>query len=324
LTGTISVAMCTFNGERFLRQQLESIASQERRPDELVVCDDGSSDSTNAILADFAQRAPFSVRIVRNCETLGSTKNFEKAIGLCGEEFIALCDQDDVWEPNKLARLMESMADTSMAGVFSDAQLIDVDAQMARRLWQLHRFDFKRPDDLSRDAAVRLLLKHDVVTGATLMFQASVRDLLFPIPAPWVHDGWIAWMLVLYRRLTFVAEPLVRYRVHPEQQLGVGRVGRKRVIQHGDNRLKFAAMATQFEALRNRWIARPGERFEEYLALIENKIAFLRRRSQLPRNPVDRARAVLGLAPSYAKFARGLSSMRSDLFLPSEGATCWR
>jgi glycosyltransferase involved in cell wall biosynthesis len=322
LTGTISIAMCTFNGERFLREQLESIASQERLPDELVVCDDGSSDSTNTILADFAQLAPFSMHIVRNRETLGSTNNFEKAISLCGGEFIALCDQDDVWEPNKLARLTESMADTSVGGVFSDAQLMDVDARpKAKRLWQLHRFDFQRPDDLSRDAAVRLLLKHDVVTGATLMFQASIRDLLFPIPAPWVHDGWITWMLVLYRRLTFVAEPLVRYRLHPEQQLGVGR---KRGIQHGDNQLKLAAVATQFEALRDRWIARPGERFEEYRALIDNKIAFLRRRSQLPRNPVERARTVLSLAPSYAKFARGLSSMRSDLFLPSEGVTCWR
>lgn len=323
VTGRISVAMCTLNGQRFLGEQLESIAAQTKLPNELVVCDDGSSDLTDSILLDFAQRAPFPVRSVRNEKRLGSTKNFEKAIGLCEGEFIALCDQDDIWESNKLGRLVKSLGDSGAGGVFSDAQLVDANGRPAqKRLWQLHKFDFRESIEFSRDAAIRLLLKHDVVTGATLMFRASVRNFVMPIPAPWVHDGWIAWMLVLYSQLTFVAEPLVRYRVHREQQLGVGRRGGQAGVRRGDDRPKFAAMATQFEALRDRWVARPGGQFDEYLALIENKIAFLRSRSQLPSNPMERARAVLSLAPSYKKFARGLSSMRNDFFLSSEGVTC--
>ncbi len=322
MNGKISVAMCTFNGENFLLEQLESIARQKRLPDQLVVCDDGSLDSTGEILQNFARRAPFAVRTHRNQERLGSTKNFEKAIGLCDGDFIALCDQDDVWEPTKLERLLEGIADSSIGGVFSDATLVDAYGRsLGRRLWQIHRFHLGQEGDLSREAAIRLLLKHDVVTGATLMFRASIRELLLPICDLWVHDGWIAWMLILYSRMAFVAEPLVRYRVHARQQLGIGRQGsERRLVGLGDRR-KLTVMATQFEALRDRWIARPGERFEECLSSIENKISFLRQRSQLPDNAMERACAVLSLAPCYAQFARGLSSMRHDLFLASESAT---
>src|SRR5215470_8302349 len=98
----ISVAMCTYNGARFLAEQLGSLAAQSRLPDELVVCDDGSTDESAEIVKDFARHAPFPVRLEVNEENLGATKNFEKAIGLCRGEVIALSDQDDVWYPKKL------------------------------------------------------------------------------------------------------------------------------------------------------------------------------------------------------------------------------
>ncbi len=90
-----SVAMCTFNGGRFLAEQLESIASQTRLPYELVACDDHSTDDTIAILKAFQANAPFPVQIVQNAMRMGSTRNFDQAIGMCSGDFIALCDQDD-------------------------------------------------------------------------------------------------------------------------------------------------------------------------------------------------------------------------------------
>ena len=105
----ISVAMCTYNGEKYLHQQLASIAQQTRLPEEMVVCDDCSSDSTPEIIEEFARTVPFPVRFFRNPQNLGSTKNFEKAIGLCTGDMIALCDQDDIWMPEKLARQAEMM-----------------------------------------------------------------------------------------------------------------------------------------------------------------------------------------------------------------------
>src|SRR5690349_20095217 len=122
----ISVAMCTYNGARFLPEQLESIAAQTRLPGELVVCDDRSTDESAEIVRDFARRSPFSVRLEINQENLGSTKNFEKAIGLCQGEIIALADQDDVWHGQKLSCLAGVLEnDDRIGAVFSDAELIE-------------------------------------------------------------------------------------------------------------------------------------------------------------------------------------------------------
>ena len=93
----ISVAMCTYNGGKYLREQLISIAKQARLPDELIVCDDVSNDATLQILNEFQKMAPFPIRIHRNGVRLGVTKNFEQAIALCNGDIIALSDQDDVW-----------------------------------------------------------------------------------------------------------------------------------------------------------------------------------------------------------------------------------
>src|ERR1700760_1987549 len=103
----ISVALCTYNGERFLGRQLASIQQQTRLPDELVACDDCSTDRTLEILNDFAAAAGFPVNIIRNEEKLGVAANFERAIRLCQGSLIALCDQDDIWYPSRLERSEE-------------------------------------------------------------------------------------------------------------------------------------------------------------------------------------------------------------------------
>ena len=119
------VALCTYNGALYLREQLDSLAAQTRLPDELVVCDDGSTDRTLAILDSFAAAAPFPVRI-RNRTRLGTPKNFERAIGLTTGAIIALADQDDVWYPHKLKRLERELARSKRIGlVFSDADVVD-------------------------------------------------------------------------------------------------------------------------------------------------------------------------------------------------------
>jgi len=107
---TVSVALCTYNGAAYLGEQLDSIVAQSRPPDELVVCDDGSTDGTVGLLQAFVPEAPFPVRLYRNERNRGFAKNFERAISLCTGDFIALSDQDDVWKPEKLARLATALA----------------------------------------------------------------------------------------------------------------------------------------------------------------------------------------------------------------------
>jgi len=99
---SISVAMATFNGARYLGEQLTSLSSQTVKPLELVVCDDGSTDETAAILQSFSALAPFTVRVFKNAERLGYQQNFIKAASLCKGSLIAFCDQDDIWNDDKL------------------------------------------------------------------------------------------------------------------------------------------------------------------------------------------------------------------------------
>src|SRR5262245_8486729 len=121
-----SIAMCTFNGADYLPAQLESLSKQTLRPAELIICDDGSSDSTQTILNTFAAEAPIPVSVHVNQETLGVVRNFAQAIELCSCEVIALCDQDDVWEPTKLEQIANAFTAVPESGlVFSDGEIVD-------------------------------------------------------------------------------------------------------------------------------------------------------------------------------------------------------
>ena len=218
----LSVALCTYNGSRHLREQLDSIARQSRPPDELVVCDDVSQDATIEILNDFAGQCEFPVRIQRNERTLGSTKNFEHAITVCDGDVIALCDQDDVWEPRKLALLEDALArHPEAAYVFSDAHVVDECLQpLGHTLWEAVGFGRREQRLFEGGQSPAVLLRFNVVTGATMALRACHRDLILPIPGSWIHDGWSALVLSLGAPCAFVDEPLIQYRQHSAQQLG--------------------------------------------------------------------------------------------------------
>src|SRR5215510_9347897 len=122
----VSIALCTYNGAKYLPQLLDSYLAQSRLPDEVVVCDDRSQDETVAILDGFAARAPFSMRLLVNDQNIGSTKNFEKAISLCSGDIIFLSDQDDVWAPSKIEEMVRAFdADQAIGMVVSNAELVD-------------------------------------------------------------------------------------------------------------------------------------------------------------------------------------------------------
>lgn len=221
----ISVALCTYNGEKYLGEQLDSIAGQSRLPDELVVCDDRSEDGTLGILEGFRSRVPFSVHIHRNETNLGSTKNFERAIGLCSGEIVALSDQDDVWKPHKLERLVAALEENPGAGyAFSDAELVDENLRpLGRLLWDSVRFRGEFKELFLQGQQFRCLVKQHVVTGATMAFRSFLGRIAMPFPETenLIHDGWIA--LVGSATGAYgvpVEEPLVAYRQHSRQQIG--------------------------------------------------------------------------------------------------------
>src|SRR5271169_5178337 len=165
--------MCTYNGERFLPGQLASIAKQTRLPDELVVCDDRSTDRTVDIVREFAAAVSHPVRIFVNERNLGFVANFERAIQLCNGDLIALSDQDDGWYPERLERSEQEFAAHPEVGlVFSDADLIDDQDQLTgTRLWPNFGFVGELKQRLlAGDYTV--LVRKRFVTGATIMFRS--------------------------------------------------------------------------------------------------------------------------------------------------------
>src|SRR5215218_3643065 len=223
---TISVALCTYNGDKFLREQLESILRQRRLPDELVVGDDLSSDGTVAILEEFAVRASFPVRIHINEKNLGSTSNFEQSVARCSGDIVFLADQDDVWDPSKIdaiAAEFEKSPETGM--VFSNARLIGEDGRdLGRKLWD---YTFRQAERKisSENHFYRTLLKRNVVTGATMAFRSKFTPDFRPVPTRLpntIHDGWIAILVSACSRVVPLDRCLIDYRQHAGQQLGVG------------------------------------------------------------------------------------------------------
>jgi glycosyltransferase involved in cell wall biosynthesis len=252
--GTVSIALCTFNGVRYLPAQLASYLRQDRLPAELVVGDDGSSDDTQSLIQEFARSAPFPVHFHMNTERLGVGRNFDQTIQRCRGEFIALSDQDDEWRPDKLRLLVDLMQQHPHAGyACSDAEMIGEDGQsLNQRLWEQYRCppgSFLQGDHVA--AARHLLLQSDRVLGATMLLRSACLKSLTPIPATWVHDHWYSVTCELIgAHGVATSEPVTHYRLHGQQTCGIRRpVGRYR-----QKKVDFAYRKVQRTRRRDRLV----------------------------------------------------------------------
>lgn len=223
----ISVAMCTYNGETYLSEQLSSIAGQTVPVDELIVCDDRSKDSTIEILKSFAETSSFPVYIHVNEENLGSTRNFEKCLSLCKGDIIFLCDQDDKWREDKVEKQVTYLkAHPEKDAVFSDALMINDDSvPTGQRIWEEIEFDKAGQNKWKEGKPHEILFNGFVVTGATLAIRKSCLERLMPFPThvpDLIHDAWMAMVLSLENKIDFIADTLISYRIHSSQQVGFG------------------------------------------------------------------------------------------------------
>ena len=320
---SLSVAMCTFNGGRFLGAQLASIGAQDRLPDELVICDDGSSDGSTEIVREFAQRAAFPTRFVINDKNIGSTKNFEKAISMCRGEIVALADQDDAWYRHKLGRIENAfLRSNEVILAFSDANMIDDDSQsLGTRLWATFSFGRGEQIQFANGHALNVLLKHPVVTGATMAFRRECFDLLAPIPAKQIHDRWISFLLAARGRFEVISDPLMQYRKHRGQQVGPGpRTLRERMrkarITMANSYLDEVELFREFrDKLEKHRASFPSA--ECALNEIERKISHLEHRARLPGPRVARIPRVLRqtLNGDYWRYSTGWNSIAKDLVI---------
>ena len=320
----LSIAMCTYNGAKYLQEQLDSIANQTRLPDEIVICDDGSTDATVEILEKFKRHAPFSVRIYKNKTNLGPTKNFEKAISLCNGDIIALSDQDDVWMPQKLEKLEKKLNAHSLAGyVFSDALVVDENLHsLGYTMWNKLLFTTSQCKLFWQGEQLGVLLKRNVVTGATMAFRSELRDIILSIPIQWIHDAWIALLLsAVGERGILVDEPLIKYRQHPKQVIGGSKItlSAKYRMACNTSRKGYIEEVKKLNQLYER-LDEKNNLGGENKKIIYSKIYHLKNRGELYSYNITTLKKIKIMSSEfvlgrYYKFSNGLSSLIKDLFL---------
>lgn len=199
----ISIAMATYNGAKYLHEQLESFATQTRLPDELVVADDGSTDDTLKILESFAKSAPFQVHIYRNDVNLGYAQNFGRALGLCAGDMIFLSDQDDIWFKDKIKKI------TQIADRYPECMVFMNDAELTLG-------DSKHTGLTMLGQTLSLgLSDSDFPNGCCMAIRSSIVELALPVPAPpFVHDIWLNRLCLLLDAKNVVPQVLQYYRRH--------------------------------------------------------------------------------------------------------------
>jgi glycosyltransferase involved in cell wall biosynthesis len=201
----VSVAMCVYNGERFLAEQLDSVLAQQGVDLEVVIVDDCSTDGSLALLREYAQRDA-RIRVVANEVNLGHVRSFEKCMALCTHPLIAPSDQDDLWDLRKLATLAAAIGDADMA-YCNSAFIDDAGNPLGRCI----------SDDLKVMHAGRDPLKYvfqNTVSGHALLVRRAVFDAALPFPELLYHDWWLAMRAAAGNGVVYVDQPLVQFRRH--------------------------------------------------------------------------------------------------------------
>jgi glycosyltransferase involved in cell wall biosynthesis len=200
----VSIAMCTYNGERFLREQLDSLVQQDYRPLEIQIYDDRSTDGTFAILKEYEAEYDF-IHAHKNETNLGFIRNFETAIGACSGDFIALCDQDDVWFPEKISILVQEIGEHML--IYSKSSLIDEQNQP--------RDGFLSSINRLSGSCYRSLILGNCVTGHTCLIRRNLLQHALPFPKDIdYHDHWLAFVAAAAGTIKNFDRPLSFYRYH--------------------------------------------------------------------------------------------------------------
>lgn len=202
--------MCTYNGARFLQEQLRSIAAQSVPVQEIVICDDGSEDETCAIVESFSSEHPGLVRFYRNPERLGGPRNFAQTISLCQGEIIFLSDQDDSWFPTKVERMAALLASDETCAVVSVAATV-TDENLKPNGKTLSPM-FQTVDEKWSTFSARI--HQSSAYGCTLAFRTSLSSLIFPMSPHWWHDNWICFIASRFTEIRGIEEPLMFFRRH--------------------------------------------------------------------------------------------------------------
>lgn len=229
----IAIVLALYNGELYLREQINSLLSQTYKNWTLYIRDDGSLDNSVEIVYEYVKLYPEKIVFIEdNKGSLGAVQNFSYLAGQCSEPYIMLCDQDDVWIEHKIQTTynviqnMESIYRNMPILVFSDMKIVDEKLNIiASSFWENQKLN----PDVSLD--LYSILAQNVVTGCTVMINQQLKSIALPIPTDqFLHDHWLSIFGCKYGKVVYIKEPLVLYRQHEKNTLGAHNIGFKYLL----------------------------------------------------------------------------------------------
>jgi glycosyltransferase involved in cell wall biosynthesis len=211
----LSIAMTTYNGSKYITEQIESIANQTIQDYELIICDDCSKDNTVEIIKAFQQKDS-RIKLFCNEQNLGFKKNFEKAVQLCQGEYIALCDQDDVWTENHLEALYSNIGDNYV--IAGNNELVDKDLKsLNQTFFNSHLFSAEKYPT-NKDIIKKILFSGNCFQGASMMLHKNILPFYLPLPEKIkYHDSWLAALACTLNKFTVTETVITKYRQHEAQ-----------------------------------------------------------------------------------------------------------
>jgi glycosyltransferase involved in cell wall biosynthesis len=254
---TISIALCLCNPRKaFLEKQLESISKQTVLPNEIVVGDDSDNDMGLKILEGWSSKTKFPCRAIQNKECLGITQNFSNVLSQTTGDYIFLCDQDDVWLPNKIEESIQQIKENERGG--STPVLFHTDLELIDDIGSVTSPSFMARQRIRGGVhnQLGLLMLHNNVTGCSASMNRSLLNAALPIPDhAIVHDWWLAIAAGITGKTVFSKNPLTQYRMHCSNAIGMRPIisleNVKRLLQPVHIGREFAMVALQNLAIKD-------------------------------------------------------------------------
>jgi glycosyltransferase involved in cell wall biosynthesis len=320
-----SIALATYQGERFLSQQLDSFMGQTRLPDELCISDDGSTDGTAEVIKAFASAAPFPVKLLFNPNRGGVNKNFEHAVTHCTGDVILFSDQDDFWLPQHIEQLVVPMeGNAGIVAVASDSEYVDENLQLVGCTQaQSDRFPAwlrAATTRLPRNQ-LKLVLRQNIHSGHGMAFRQTLLPLLTPFTSTFMYDEWVLILAAAAGYITYAPGPLTLHRQHQQQTLKSRSKGlqvwatQSKNVSPDQQRVQEDKWKELLERVRERRDLLPG--FKAAESGLRQKYDFVARcrRTRLRTFP---ARLVITvrelLLGRYHRLGRGLLTFARDLY----------
>ena len=217
-----SVILCTYNGEKYIYEQLNSIINQSVKVDEIIISDDCSKDKTLSIIENNFKNIKIDLKIYRNNSNIGFKKNFYRALNLCTGDIIFFSDQDDVWSYDKVEQVLGLFQKNPEALlIFSNAEVTDEKLIFKSYLLDDVRFHKDVMDDSRKQ--LNALLADNFITGATMAVRKDIIDKAKPFGVEWPHDYWLGVVAAMNKGLYYIDKPLIKYRQHSSNAIGINK-----------------------------------------------------------------------------------------------------